>query len=125
MPAFASSHTPEDTWRLVAFVRRVPGLTKADLNLSSGKAHHAAATETTVRIEATAFEPRDVTVPVGRTIVWVNEDPFPHNVSSASGGFHSGDLQPDARWTFQPATRGTFPYVCTLHPGMKGTVHVR
>jgi plastocyanin len=125
MPAFASSHTPEDTWRLVAFVRRVPGLTKADLNLSSGKAHHAAATETTVRIEATAFEPRDVTVPVGRTIVWVNEDPFPHNVSSASGGFHSGDLQPEARWTFQPATRGTFPYVCTLHPGMKGTVHVR
>jgi plastocyanin/mono/diheme cytochrome c family protein len=125
MPAFSSSHGPEDTWRLVAFVRRVPRLTPADLHTSGPRTHHPSTSGTTVRIEGTAFEPRDITVSVGQTIVWLNEDPFPHNVSSASGGFHSGDLQPEAHWTFQPTTRGTFPYVCTLHPGMKGTVRVQ
>jgi plastocyanin/cytochrome c553 len=125
MPAFSSSHAPEDTWRLVAFVRRVPRLTPPDLHSSRPRTHDASTTATTIRIEGTAFEPRDITVSVGRTVVWVNEDPFPHNVSSASGGFQSGDLQPEAQWTFQPTTRGTFLYVCTLHPGMKGTVRVR
>ena len=125
MPAFASSHAPEDTWRLVAFVRRVPRLTPADLHSSRPLTHNASTMGTRVRIEGTAFEPRDITVSVGQTVVWVNEDPFPHNVSSASGGFRSGDLEPEAQWTLQPTTRGTFPYVCTLHPGMKGTVRVQ
>jgi plastocyanin len=42
-----------------------------------------------------------------------------------STGLRSGDLQPDARWSFRTTTRGTFPYVCTLHPGMTGVLHVR
>jgi plastocyanin/cytochrome c553 len=125
MPAFSASHGPEDTWRLVAFIRRVPRLTAADLHSSRPRSNGTSTTGTTVTIEGTAFEPRDITVPVGRTVVWVNNDPFPHNVSSASGGFRSGDLEPEAHWKFQPTTRGTFSYVCTLHPGMKGTVRVQ
>jgi mono/diheme cytochrome c family protein len=31
MPAWKREHSPEDTWKLVAFVRRVPSLTSADL----------------------------------------------------------------------------------------------
>jgi hypothetical protein len=50
---------------------------------------------------------------------WSNADPFPHNVTSESGSFHSEDLAPDGTWVFRPTECGTFEYHCTLHPGMK------
>ncbi len=31
MPAWKNEHTPEDTWRLVSFVRHLPSLTPADI----------------------------------------------------------------------------------------------
>jgi plastocyanin/mono/diheme cytochrome c family protein len=142
MPAFQSSHTPEETWRLVSFVRRVPRLTPADLDAARdhGPAHdHGSADDpdrahehgdeahdaaTTVSIDGTAFDPHDVTVKVGQTVRWTNKDPFPHTVSSTSGAFRSGAVQPDESWTFHATARGTFPYVCTLHPGMAGVLHV-
>ena len=65
------------------------------------------------------------TVKAGESIVWINKDPFPHNVSSKAGDFRSGNLAPDGKWRFLPRNRGTFEYVCTLHPGMKARLHVK
>jgi hypothetical protein len=31
MPAWKGEHSPEDTWKLVAFIRKTPTLTDADL----------------------------------------------------------------------------------------------
>jgi plastocyanin len=76
-------------------------------------------------IDGTSFHPVDLTVSVGEPVVWLNADPFPHNIESSTGGFHSGDLAPDAMWLLRPARRGTFEYVCTLHPGMKATLRVK
>ena len=81
-------------------------------------------TNQTIVIDGTAFTPNDLTVKVGDAVTWVNKDPFPHNVSSKAGGFASGDLDPDRQWQFRPAAAGAFPYICTLHPGMQGTLHV-
>jgi len=125
MPAFRSTHDAADTWRLVAFIRRVPRLTPADLDRhrSAPPADHGAAT--TIAIDGTRFHPDDLTVSVNDTVEWVNQDPFPHNVSSRAGGFQSGDLSPDREWRFHPTKRGTFEYVCTLHPGMKAVLRVQ
>jgi len=125
MPAFQTSHTPEETWKLVSFIRAVPRLTRADLERPKARAPDGAGAAQTVAIDGTAFEPREVTVAAGETVEWINRDPFPHNVSSSAGVFRSGALQPDERWTYRATTRGTFPYVCTLHPGMNGVLHVR
>lgn len=79
----------------------------------------------TIAMDGTSFSPRSMSVKVGDTVTWVNRDPFPHNVTSRTGGFRSGDVEPDERWELHATTPGTFAYECTLHPGMKATLVVK
>src|SRR5581483_68013 len=127
MPAFASSHDEDDTWRLVSFLRQVPHLAAGDLRRAANghddaRVGHA---DVTIAMDGTSFDPNAATVHVGDTVEWINKDPFPHNVASTDGGFRSGDLEPDRGWTFRATTAGTFRYACTLHPGMNGTLIVK
>jgi plastocyanin len=78
----------------------------------------------TVTIDGTRYHPDALTVKVGDTVVWVNRDPFPHTVTSAAGGFDSHAIAAGASWKFTPVKVGEFPYLCTLHPTMKGVLHV-
>jgi plastocyanin len=105
--------------------RRPGHLEEADLDRQHPAPHANHGPAKTIAIDGTRFQPGDITVTVNDTVEWVNKDPFPHNVSSKIGGFRSGDLPPDRKWRFQPTTRGTFTYVCTLHPGMKAVLRVR
>lgn len=82
------------------------------------------ASAASVSMDGTTFVPGDVTVAAGETVTWLNKDPFPHNVASTPGDFASRNLQPGESWRFTPRTEGRFPYVCTLHPGMAGTLIV-
>lgn len=127
MPGFRSEQTPEETWKLVSFIRQVPRLTPQDLQKLGGaeeRERHEKMEGATVAMDGTAFSPPEMTVAVGETVTWINKDPFPHNVTSSAGHFHSPDLQPGQQWKFTPTREGQFPYVCTLHPGMNGTLIV-
>jgi plastocyanin len=119
MPAFRSTQLAGDTWTLVAFIRHLPAPAPQQIRASD-----AAASGKTIAMDGTAFTPSDLTVKVGEAVTWINKDPFPHNVSSKAGAFESGDLDPDRQWQFRPTAAGAFSYVCTLHPGMQGTLHV-
>jgi len=123
MPAFQRTLSEQETWATVAFIRKAGSLTAADLT----PAHPTADVSHAVRvvIDGTRFHPDDLTVSVGEPVEWLNADPFPHNIESSTGGFHSGDLAPDATWLWRPARPGMFEYVCTLHPGMKATLRVK
>jgi amicyanin len=71
------------------------------------------------------FSPSEVTVKVGDTVTWTNDDSVGHDVTADS--FKSGDaggLQNGDTFEHKFAKAGTFDYVCTVHPGMKGTVKV-
>jgi plastocyanin len=75
--------------------------------------------------EGIAFKPAEVTVSTGDTVTWTNNDSVAHDVtadsfsSGDSGGMAPGDT---FKHTFDKA--GMFDYVCTVHPGMEGTVVV-
>ena len=75
-------------------------------------------------MDGTRFAPEQLTVARGDRVVWVNQDPFPHT-ATASGAFDSGKLGIGQSWALDARTPGEFAYVCTLHPGMKGTLTVR
>ena len=72
-----------------------------------------------------AFAPNPTTVTVGSTITWTNADTLTHTVTSDTGVFDSGSLPPGAKFSFTFQTKGTFPYHCTPHPGMVGSVVVQ
>jgi plastocyanin len=76
-------------------------------------------------IEATTFQQPVLNVRVGDTVIWTNNDPFPHTVTSQAGGFDSQAIATGKSWSYKAAKKGEFPYVCTLHPTMKGTLNVK
>lgn len=83
-----------------------------------------AAGDASVSIADLAYNPADIAVSTGQTVVWTNDDSVPHTVTSTDGLFDSGIFDPGASfsWTFEES--GSFPYVCQLHPQMQGVVTV-
>jgi plastocyanin len=77
-----------------------------------------------VTIVGFSFDPDTITVEVGDTVVWTNEDSARHNVTADDDSFVSDNLAEGEtfRHTFEEA--GTFDYVCTLHSGMTASVEV-
>ena len=77
-----------------------------------------------VAISGFAFSPDNVTVDVGDTVTWTNNDAQAHTATSGSA-WNTGDIAggASASITFQNA--GTFDYICAIHPTMTGTVVVR
>ncbi len=80
-----------------------------------------------------AFDPLNLTVSVGTTVRWTNQDGIVHTVTSGSsdgtvgvadGVFDSGFLNEGDTFTYTFEEAGEFPYFCTPHPWMKGTVTV-
>lgn len=82
----------------------------------------AVAGDATVELRDTQFQPGDVTVEAGSTVAWVWDDgSTPHDVV---GDDFRSEVRTDGTFTHTFAEPGTYPYVCTLHPGMEGTVTV-
>ncbi len=94
-----------------------------------------------VRIKNLAFVPAEITIRPGTTVRWVNEDPFSHDVTSGSvvsgrrarqvaktrhpdGKFHSGTYGQGNSFEQTFDDVGSYPYFCTIHPIMFGTVKV-
>lgn len=93
------------------------------LCLSASSAVESA--ETTVTIKDLTFSPASVSVPVGGTVTWVNNDDRDHAVRSADGLLDSGNISPGARWSFTFKQSGTVTYGCPYHPRMRGSVAVK
>jgi plastocyanin len=76
-----------------------------------------------VGIQGLLYGPATLKVRRGDTVVWTNKDPFPHT-ATAPGVFDSGVIAAGKSWRFTARRAGTYPYVCTLHSNMKGTLEV-
>ncbi len=72
------------------------------------------------------FEPKDITVKAGEKITWVNEESVPHNVVNTQEGQQpkSELFNEGGTYAFTPTKAGKISYVCTIHPGMEGSLDV-
>ena len=85
---------------------------------------NANAADAQVKIANFTFEPAMLTVKVGTTVIWVNDDDIPHLVSEKDGKFRSSALDTDEKFSQTFKTPGTVDYFCVLHPHMTGKIVV-
>jgi len=80
----------------------------------------------TVVIANFAFSPASLTVSVGDTVTWRNDDNVGHTVTSDSGSELGSALLSHGQ-TYQHVftTTGTYPYHCNVHTTMRGTITVQ
>ena len=60
----------------------------------------AAAAGPTVKIDNFVFGPEALTVTVGTTVTWINQDDIPHNIVANDKSFKSKVLDTDERFSF-------------------------
>jgi plastocyanin len=76
-----------------------------------------------VSIRDFAFSPGSITIAAGDTVTWTNSGPSQH--SATGGGFDTGLLEKGQSGSHTFGQAGSYSYICTPHPFMKGTVVVR
>ena len=81
-----------------------------------------AAAPGSVRMLDFSFSPATITVNVGESVTWVNAGEEPHN--AVGDDFSTALLQAGKSGSKSFSSAGTFSYICTVHPQMKGTVKV-
>jgi plastocyanin len=77
-----------------------------------------------VKIHNFKFDPTNVTIAAGETVQFINADEEPHTATSTDGTFNSKALDTNQTWNYTATKPGTFPYICSIHPFMKGTLTV-
>ena len=111
--------------------------TQAITNSSS-----SASNATTVYIVNFAYSPADISVPVGTTVTWVNQDSVGHTVTEGDPNspkaanlraFDSSEealtgkvalMGPGESWSYTFTALGTYEYYCIVHPYMIGYITV-
>ena len=72
-----------------------------------------------------SYDPGTVTVKVGDTVVWTNQSSIQHDVVADNGEFKSKLFGQGETFSYTFTKAGTYPYHCSIHPGMTGTVIVQ
>ena len=65
-----------------------------------------------------------LTIPVGTTVTWTNEDSTMHTVTAVDGSFDSGFFDNGDSWSYTFDEPGEFEYFCLPHPWMRAKVIV-
>jgi len=83
----------------------------------------------TVVIRDFKFDPVTVAVHQGDTVEWMNHDNVPHtateDVEDKKPAFDSGSINTGTSWHYVAQKKGSYNYICTLHPNMQGTLIVQ
>ncbi|WP_336085257.1 cupredoxin domain-containing protein [Nocardia sp. SSK8] len=87
---------------------------------------HSGPTALTVDVSGMKYSPADATIKVGETVTWKFSDKAPHNVQGIGDkamGINSPIID-KGEWSYTFTQPGTYRYLCTLHPDMRGTITV-
>ena len=78
-----------------------------------------------IKIDNFSFSPQQITIPVGATVVWTNNDDIPHTVVGTHQEFRSKGLDTNDQFSFTFTKPGSFDYFCSVHPMMTGKIVVK
>lgn len=78
----------------------------------------------TVTMPGKAYDPTQLSVLVGTSVTWKNDDAINHTVTADGDAFSSGYVPPGGTYTFTFAKQGRYAFHCTIHKFMRGEVDV-
>jgi plastocyanin len=70
------------------------------------------------------FAPNSASITHGQSVCWQNNGSVAHTVTSNDGTSFNTSLPTGQIFLHTFPTAGSFPYHCTIHPGMTGTITV-
>jgi plastocyanin len=97
-----------------------PAAPAAPTATTQAQAPAAAANTAQVVISNFLFGSGPLTVKVGTTVTWTNQDSAAHTATADNKLWDSGVLQKGQSFSFTFKQAGQFPYYCTLHGGPGG-----
>lgn len=79
-----------------------------------------------VKMRGMRFDPSNIQVSIGDTVIWMNESSGEHNVVANDGSFKSNMLEKGQYYALVFEKKGQYKYYCQPHRimGMKGVVEV-
>lgn len=78
-----------------------------------------------IEISGFAFSPATLTINVGESVTWTNNQNVPHTITSDSGTeLSSSNLGNGQTYSHTFNAAGTYNYHCSIHSIMKGTIIV-
>lgn len=100
-----------------------------EMNMGTPESGQSAQTSTGAQVAVSianfAYDPNPVTIAVGDTVTWTNNDGVQHTVTANDGTFQSGTLDPGQSFSFTFTAPGTIDYHCEFHANMSGQVVVQ
>ncbi|WP_329136854.1 cupredoxin domain-containing protein [Streptomyces sp. NBC_01476] len=93
---------------------------------ASASASASGAGAATIVIKNFAFRPATLSVRPGTEVTVMNQDSTTHTVTATGAkAFDTGDIAAGKTATFTaPGKAGSYPYICSIHTFMKGTLTV-
>jgi len=79
-----------------------------------------------ITIKDSSFQPDNLTIKKGTTVVWVNEEDALHHIINTPNGdiFESNDLKKGESYSFTFNESGNYDYYCKINPVMAGKIVV-
>jgi plastocyanin len=77
-----------------------------------------------IHMQNIQFAPEKARAKVGQKVCWINEDDVQHDAAADGGQFKSPLFGKGETFTTTVKKAGSISYVCTVHPGMTGTLDV-
>lgn len=105
---------------------RAPGYSGQPVPQNQGKQPVTEGTSQSIAISGMQYNPAQMEIKVGESIIWTNQDAAPHTVTAKDGiSFASTTLSQGATFKHTFSKAGRYDYYCTYHPNMSGTVIVK
>lgn len=78
-----------------------------------------------VEIKNFSFAPETLTIKVGESVTWTNQDSAGHSATADDNSFDTGILSQGQSGSVTFSKAGTYTYHCSVHPNMKATIIVQ
>jgi len=102
----------------------MPTMEAQAASTSDTMANNGNAAKSDITIQNFAFDPAALTVKVGTTVTWTNQDSVQHSATSDNGIFDSGLLSKGQSFSYTFSQAGEYTYHCSIHPKMVGSITV-